>query len=100
MKSRGTVIYLRASVNHILQRTGRDKNRPLLQTADPRQRLEELTREREPLYCEVADLIVETGRPNIAALVQSILDAIGRARTRLPAATAMPSSISNHASLR
>ncbi|MBV8667242.1 MAG: 3-dehydroquinate synthase [Burkholderiaceae bacterium] len=74
LKERGTVIYLRAAVNQILQRTSRDKNRPLLQTADPRKRLEDLTREREPLYREVADLIVETGRPNIAALVQSILD--------------------------
>ena len=46
LKAHGTVIYLRASVNHILQRTGRDKNRPLLQTADPRRRLEELTLER------------------------------------------------------
>jgi 3-dehydroquinate synthase len=73
LKSRGTVIYLRANVNHILQRTGRDKNRPLLQTADPRKRLEELAREREPLYCEVADLIVETGRPNVPSLVHTIL---------------------------
>ena len=73
LKAGGTVIYLRTSVNHILQRTGRDKNRPLLQTADPRKRLEELTREREPLYCEIADFIVETGRPNIPSLVQTIL---------------------------
>jgi len=77
LKSRGTVIYLRASVSHILQRTGRDKNRPLLQTADPRKRLEELTREREPLYCEVADLIVETGRPNVPSLVHAILTQLG-----------------------
>ena len=73
LKAGGTVIYLRTSVNHILQRTSRDKNRPLLQTADPRKRLEELTREREPLYCEIADFIVETGRPNIPSLVQTIL---------------------------
>jgi 3-dehydroquinate synthase len=73
LKSRGTVIYLRASVSHILQRTGRDKNRPLLQTADPAKRLEQLTREREPLYREVADIIIDTGRPNISTLVQVIL---------------------------
>jgi len=72
LRSRGTVIYLRASVDSILQRTSHDKNRPLLQTADPRARLEELTRVREPLYREVADIIVETGRPNIQSLVQSI----------------------------
>lgn len=73
LKSRGTVIYLRASVNSILQRTSHDKNRPLLQTADPRQKLEQLSREREPYYLEVADFIVETGRPNVQSLVQTII---------------------------
>ena len=73
LKARGTVIYLRASVSHILQRTSRDKNRPLLQTADPAKRLEELARLREPLYQEVADIVIDTGRPNISTLVQVIL---------------------------
>ena len=73
LKTRGTVIYLRASVNSILQRTSQDKNRPLLQTADPRQRIEQLAREREPYYLEVADFVVETGRPNVQSLVQTII---------------------------
>jgi 3-dehydroquinate synthase len=73
LKSRGTVVYLRADINQILQRTARDKNRPLLQTGDPRQKLEQLAREREPLYCEVAHIVVETGRPSISSLVQVIL---------------------------
>lgn len=73
LKARGTVIYLRASVNSILQRTGHDKNRPLLQTANPRERIEQLAREREQYYTEVADLIIETGRPNVQLLVQSIV---------------------------
>lgn len=73
LKARGTVIYLRASVHSILQRTSRDRNRPLLQTADPRARIEALAREREPHYLEIADLIIETGRPNVQFLVQSIL---------------------------
>lgn len=74
LKQRGTVIYLRASVNSILQRTSHDKNRPLLQTADPRKRIEELWHAREPLYREVADLIIETGRTNVQFLVQTILN--------------------------
>jgi 3-dehydroquinate synthase len=69
----GTVVYLRASINQILQRTGRDKNRPLLQTADPRRKLEELSRQRDPLYREVADFVVETNRPNVQFLVQTII---------------------------
>ena len=73
LKSRGLVIYLRAGVSSILQRTGHDKNRPLLQTADPRGRLEELSAQREPYYQEVADLVIETGRPNVQYLVQTIV---------------------------
>jgi len=84
LKERGTVIYLRASVNSILQRTSHDKNRPLLQTADPRQKLEQLAREREPLYMEIADLVVETGRPNVQSLVNLILKQLSA--TSAPAA--------------
>ncbi|MFZ6646646.1 bifunctional shikimate kinase/3-dehydroquinate synthase AroKB [Undibacterium sp. TJN25] len=73
LQSRGTVIYLRAGINSILQRTRNDKNRPLLRTADPRKKLEDLSAQREPLYLEVAHLIIETGRPNVQHLVQSIL---------------------------
>lgn len=73
LKSRGTVIYLRASVSNILQRTMHDKSRPLLQTENRRKKLEELSRQREPLYREVADIIVDTGRPNVHAMVQSII---------------------------
>lgn len=73
LAARGTVIYLRASVHSILQRTSHDKSRPLLQTADPRRRIEELARTREPLYNEIADIVIDTGRPNIQFLVYSIL---------------------------
>jgi 3-dehydroquinate synthase len=74
LAERGTVIYLRANVHSILQRTGHDKNRPLLQTADPRRKLEELLIQREPLYREIANLVIDTGRPNVQSMVQSILD--------------------------
>ncbi|MBC7414775.1 MAG: 3-dehydroquinate synthase [Herminiimonas sp.] len=73
LSARGTVIYLRASVNSILQRTSHDKSRPLLQTADPRRRIEELSRFRDPLYTEIADIVIDTGRPNVQFLVHSIL---------------------------
>ena len=73
LKARGTVIYLRASVNSILMRTAHDKNRPLLQTADPRSKLEELMLVRDPLYLEVADIVIDTGRPNVQSMVSTIL---------------------------
>jgi len=74
LHERGTVIYLRAGINSILQRTRNDKNRPLLRTADPRKKLEELEAQRHPLYQKVAHLVIETGRPNVQHLVQSILE--------------------------
>ncbi|MRW93720.1 3-dehydroquinate synthase [Duganella sp. FT80W] len=74
LKSRGTVVYLRASINSILQRTAHDKNRPLLQTADPRKKLEELMAVRDPLYMEIADLVIDTGRPNVQSMVQTIIN--------------------------
>ena len=74
LKSRGTVIYLRANVNSIMVRVSHDKNRPLLQTADPRRRIEELMAQREPLYREVAALVIDTGRPNVQSMVQTILE--------------------------
>ena len=74
LAERGTVIYLRASIGSILQRTAHDKNRPLLQTADPRAKLEELLAQRDPLYREIADLVIDTGRPNVQSMVQTILD--------------------------
>ena len=73
LKSRGTVIYLSASIASIMQRTSHDKNRPLMQTADPRARIEELSRQRNPLYQEVAHITIETGRPNVQSVVQNIL---------------------------
>ncbi|MGZ5201071.1 MAG: bifunctional shikimate kinase/3-dehydroquinate synthase AroKB [Telluria sp.] len=76
LAERGTVVYLRASINSILQRTSHDKNRPLLQTADPRGKLEELTAQREHLYREIAHLVIDTGRPNVQSMVNTILDQI------------------------
>ena len=73
LKTRGRVVYLRANVASIMLRTSHDKNRPLLQTADPRKKLEELTAQREPLYRSIADLVIDTGRPNVQSMVQTIL---------------------------
>jgi 3-dehydroquinate synthase len=92
LAERGTVVYLRASVSSILQRTAHDKNRPLLQTADPRKKLEDLTAQREPLYREIADMVIDTGRPNVQSMVQTILDqlaAIDAGRERANARTTM-----------
>ena len=73
LAANGTVIYLRASIDDLLLRTQNDKNRPLLQTADPRAKLESLFAQRDPLYREVADIIIDTSRQNVHLLVSRLL---------------------------
>ncbi|WP_434632674.1 shikimate kinase AroK [Chromobacterium sp. CV08] len=70
----GTVIYLRAAIDDLLARTQHDKNRPLLQIADPRAKLETLFNERDPLYREIADIIVDTTQQNVNLLVARLVD--------------------------
>jgi shikimate kinase len=69
LHTRGTVVYLRANVDDLWSRTRRDRNRPLLQTADPRARLAELMATRDPLYQSVAHLVVDTGAQSLRTLV-------------------------------
>ncbi len=60
LRQYGLVVYLQASVEQLLERTSKSSNRPLLRVADPRARIIELVRERDPLYREVADIICDT----------------------------------------
>ncbi len=73
LASRGHVIYLHTSVDQQLKRTARDRNRPLLQTENPRQKLEELMAIRDPLYREIADHVVETDGCRVRDVVQQIV---------------------------
>jgi len=68
----GTVIYLRAPVRSLIKRTRRDRNRPLLQVPDPAARLTALYEQRDPLYREVAHLIVDTGDQSVRTLAGQI----------------------------
>lgn len=80
LKGRGRVIYLRAAPEDLWKRTRRDRNRPLLQTADPLGKLRQLHEQRDPLYREVADLIVDTGSQSVAHLtsrIQQLLAELG-----------------------
>ena len=76
LASRGVVIYLRAQPRDLYMRTRHDKNRPLLATPDPQRRLEELFEQRDPLYREVADLTVDTGRQGVQLLLKQILSTL------------------------
>lgn len=70
LRAGGTVIYLRALPNDLWLRTRHDRNRPLLQTADPLATLEKLYAERDPLYRETAHVVVDSGRQSLRTLMQ------------------------------
>jgi len=84
LRTRGTVVYLRATVRDLLNRTRHDKNRPLLQAADPRARLTELHEKRDPLYREVAHLIVDTGNQSLTSLVNRLCHLLLETRSGQP----------------
>jgi shikimate kinase len=76
MHARGIVIYLNVAPQILFERTRHDRNRPLLQVENPRQRIEELHRQRDPLYREVAHIIVDGGRGNPGTMVRLIESAV------------------------
>nr|WP_188668255.1 shikimate kinase AroK [Legionella impletisoli] len=73
LAARGTVIYLKASLQQQFERTKRDTKRPLLQTDDLEQRLETLKEEREPFYEELADVSFETDKLTVKAVANNII---------------------------
>jgi len=77
LASRGTVIYLRASVHDLYFRTRFDRNRPLLQNTDAQAKLEQLFNERDPFYREIAHHIVDTGNQPVINIVQQIETLLG-----------------------
>ena len=74
MRSRGHVVYLSASVAQLIRRTDKDQNRPLLQTDDPAETIRQLLAERDPLYLDVADVIIKTGEQSIQHAVTHVLN--------------------------
>lgn len=74
----GLVVYLRTSVEQQLQRTAKDRQRPLLQTADPEKVLRDLMAKRDPLYREIAHLIIDTDQRGPKVVVNTIVAELGR----------------------
>jgi shikimate kinase len=73
LHERGFVIYLRANPHELWMRTRNDKGRPLLNTQDPKGTLEKLYEVRDPLYRETAHLVIDTGKPSVAQLVNTLM---------------------------
>lgn len=74
LRSRGFVIYLQSDVDNLFNRVKHDRNRPLLQNEDPKATLAAILKEREPLYKEVADLVVQTEAVSVGLVVRKILN--------------------------
>ena len=73
LADRGVVIYLHGQPKDLWYRTRHDKSRPLLQGADPLERLISLYQQRDPLYREIADIVVDTGRQSVRGLLVQLL---------------------------
>ncbi|MDH3812504.1 MAG: shikimate kinase AroK [Gammaproteobacteria bacterium] len=73
---RGFVVYLYTTVEQQVVRTKKGRERPLLENGDPRSTLEELLQKRDPLYREIADLVVETDGRKVHSVAQEIIEAI------------------------
>jgi len=82
MKQRGFIIYLQAPLDQLLKRTSKDKNRPLLQTANPRKTLSDILAKRDPLYNEIADMVYKTNDKQIRDVISDILKLLKKNKYR------------------
>lgn len=90
LQQNGVVIYLKANVHELWQRTRHDRNRPLLQTGDPLEKLNELFRQRDPLYQQVADIVVQSGKQSVHVLMQHLVEEIELFGKKIPQAGHRP----------
>ena len=77
LSARGIVVYLETTIDKQVARTQRDKRRPLLQVDDPREVLESLAEIRNPLYEEIADVIVKTDEQSAKIVANQIIEQLG-----------------------
>ena len=73
----GFVVYLNVPPQTLWERTRNDRNRPLLQVADPLGKLSELHEQRDAYYREVADLIIDSSRINAQSVLQMLMREVG-----------------------
>ncbi|GAA5193379.1 shikimate kinase AroK [Ferrimonas gelatinilytica] len=77
LSARGIVVYLETTIDKQVARTQRDKRRPLLQVDEPREVLEKLAEERNPLYEEVSDIVVRTDEQSAKVVANEIIERLG-----------------------
>ncbi len=75
LSARGIVVYLETTIDKQVARTQRDRRRPLLQTSEePRTVLENLAVERNPLYEEIADVVIKTDDQSAKVVAHKIIE--------------------------
>ena len=89
LRELGNVLYLRAAPEEIYKRVKHDKTRPLLQGGNPMDKLRELYTQRDHLYRESAQYVIETGRPSVSTLVNMVMMQLEMAQSAA-AAPAVP----------
>ncbi|RTE85918.1 MULTISPECIES: shikimate kinase AroK [Gammaproteobacteria] len=78
LSARGIVVYLKTTIDKQVARTERDKRRPLIANADdPRAVLEDLAEQREPLYEEIADVVIQTDEQSAKIVANQIIEKLG-----------------------
>jgi len=83
LRSRGLVIYLEATPSELWRRVRHNRNRPLLQTENPRARLEALFKVRDPLYREAAHLIMPAWSGSVSSAANAVLGALSAGRANV-----------------
>ena len=81
LKEDSLIIFLNANLEQLYHRTAHDKNRPLLQSDDPKEKLRSILEERLPIYTELADIIIETDHQSINVAVNAIIKKIQESRS-------------------
>ena len=79
---RGKVVYLAATAEQLYRRTSRDTSRPLLQVGDRRQQIKQLMAQRDPLYREVADVVLQTGDQSVTRTVNAVIKQLQQLKTK------------------
>ena len=90
LRQSGQVFYLHASPQEVFRRLRHDRNRPLLQVADPLKRLQDLFTLRDPLYRAAAHHVIENHKPSVGAMVHGVLQHLERSPDTVPANGAHP----------
>ena len=76
LKKNAVVVYLKTSIDQQVERTRKDRNRPLLQNDDPEGVLRRLFAIRDPLYTELADIVMFTDRKSPRLVVRQLVNRI------------------------